>query len=328
MGIVDSNASYVRGAFEKLDLFVVQDIFFSNTAAYADVIFPASPSLEKEGTFTNTERRIQKINEVFPPLEQSRPDWRIICDVANTLSAQWSYDKPQDVMAEVARVTPIFAGVSYDRLEGFNSLQWPVDAYGGDTPTLFLNGFGFEDKKARFWPLVFEGVSEEADLEYDLHLNNGRLLEHLHEGNMTYKTQGIKDRTPSTFVEVPVGLAEERGIKDGTLVRLVSRRGSVKVRALVTDRVKDNQLYMPMNSSSNEEAINMLTSSSADVATHTPAYKELAVKLEVVEKEGRSPLPKNNFRFGKRTPNSGVMVENKWLRGDYLEPPARRKREW
>ncbi len=123
MGLVDSNASYVRGAFEKLDLFVVQDIFFSSTAAYADVILPASPSLEKEGTFTNTERRIQKINEVFPPLEQSRPDWRIICDLANALSARWCYKNPGEVMDEAARVTPLFAGVSYDRLEGFSSLQ-------------------------------------------------------------------------------------------------------------------------------------------------------------------------------------------------------------
>lgn len=224
-------------------------------------------------------------------------------------------------------LTPIFAGVSYDHLEGFSSLQWPVAKDGTDTPVLFLDGFGFEDEKARLWPLVYEGVSEEPDDEYDLHLNNGRLLEHFHEGNMTYKTQGIKERTPSTFVEVSTELAKERGVKDGSLVRLVSRRGAVKVRAVVTDRVQGKQLYMPMNSSSNEQAINVLTSSHTDVATHTPAYKELAVKMEVLEKEGRSPLPRNNFRYGKRTPYPGVMVEKKWLRSDYVAPPVRRKKE-
>jgi len=327
MGLVDSNASFVHGAFEKLDLFVVQDIFFSDTAAYADVILPASPSLEKEGTFTNTERRIQKINQVLSPLGQSRPDWQIICDLASALGAKWNYETPAEIMDEAAMLTPIFAGVSYDHLEGFSSLQWPVAKDGTDTPVLFLDGFGFEDEKARLWPLVYEGVSEEPDDEYDLHLNNGRLLEHFHEGNMTYKTQGIKERTPSTFVEVSTELAKERGVKDGSLVRLVSRRGAVKVRAVVTDRVQGKQLYMPMNSSSNEQAINVLTSSHTDVATHTPAYKELAVKMEVLEKEGRSPLPRNNFRYGKRTPYPGVMVEKKWLRSDYVAPPVRRKKE-
>ncbi len=130
MSLVDSNANYVQDAFAKLDFFVVQDIFFSYTCRFADVVLPAAPSLEKEGTFTSTERRIQRLYQVFEPLEGSRPDWRIIRDIANQLGARWSYQHPSEIMDEIASLTPLFAGVSYDRLEGYRSLQWPVAADG------------------------------------------------------------------------------------------------------------------------------------------------------------------------------------------------------
>jgi formate dehydrogenase major subunit len=324
MGLVDSNALYVQAAFEKLDFFVVQDLFFSKTASFADVILPASPSLEKDGTFTNTERRIQRINQAIAPLGQSKPDWQIIQMVANELGGRWSYSHPSEIMDEAARLSPLFAGVSYDRLVGFDSLQWPVAPEGVDSPLLYLDGFAFEDKKARLYPLTFQPPSEEVDEEYDLHLNNGRLLEHFHEGNMTYRSSGIAQNTPDSFVEVSPELASARGVQDGSLVRLVSRRGAVRIRVIVTDRVSGNELYMPMNSPENESAINVLTSSHTDVATHTPAYKELAVRMEVLSVEGRSPLPKSNFRYGVRNPQRGVMVEKKWARADYRMPPAGR----
>src|SRR5690606_35728484 len=126
MGLVDSNINYVQAAFEKLDFFVVQDVFFSRTAQFADVVLPAAPSLEKEGTFTNTERRIQRLYQAFEPLGDSKPDWQIIIEVANRLGAGWTYTHPSEVMAEAAKLMPLYAGVTYDRLEGYNSLQWPV----------------------------------------------------------------------------------------------------------------------------------------------------------------------------------------------------------
>ena len=128
-------------AFRKLDFFVIQDIFFSATCQYADVVLPASPSLEKEGTFTSTERRVQRLYQVFEPLPGSRPDWVIIQDVANRLGAGWNYRHPSEVMDEVAALTPMFAGVNYQRLEGYKSLQWPVAADGSDQPLLYTKRF-------------------------------------------------------------------------------------------------------------------------------------------------------------------------------------------
>ncbi len=318
MSIVDSNANYVADAFRKLDFFVVQDIFFSATCRFADVVLPASPSLEKEGTFTSTERRFQRLNQVFEPLEGSRPDWIIIQEVANRLGAGWSYRHPSEIMDEVAALTPMFAGVNYDRLEGYKSLQWPVAADGSDQPLLYTKEFHFPDGKARLFPLVWKEAPEQPDTEFDLHLNNGRLLEHFHEGNLTYRSPGIHAKTPDTFVEVSPELAKERGIESGSLVQLTSRRGHVRVRALVTDRVHDGELYMPMNST--ESPVNVLTGSHTDPATHTPAYKETAVKLQVLSEKGENPLPRTNSRFGHPTPQHGVEVERKWKRPDYKKP--------
>jgi formate dehydrogenase major subunit len=318
MSIVDSNANYVSAAFEKLDFFVVQDVFFSHTCQYADVVLPASPSLEKEGTFTSTERRIQRLYQVLEPLEGSLPDWRIIQDVANHLGAGWNHRHPSEVMDEVASLTPLLAGVSYARLEGYKTLQWPVHPDGTDEPLLYTTRFNFPDGKARLYPLAWIGTTDQPNAEFDLHLNNGRLLEHFHEGNLTYRAPGIREKTPDTFVEVSPALAEERGLQSGTWVRLISRYGQVRVRALVTDRVTGHELYMPMNST--ESPVNRLTSSHTDPSTHTPAYKETSVHMDVLPEIGESPLPRINFRFGHSTPQNGVEVERKWKRPDYRIP--------
>jgi formate dehydrogenase major subunit len=318
MSIVDSNANYVADAFSKLEFFVVQDIFFGVTCQYADVVLPAAPSLEKEGTFTSTERRIQRLYQVFEPLEGCRPDWRIIQDVANHLGASWNYQHPSEIMAEIASLTPMFAGVTYERLEGYKSLQWPVAADGSDQPLHYTKEFFFPDGKARLFPLSWHEPPEQPDAEYDLHLNNGRLLEHFHEGNLTYRTSGVREKTPDTFVEVSPELAQERRIQTGTWVNLTSRYGRVRVRAVVTDRVHGNQLYMPMNSV--ESPINRLTSSHTDPITHTPAFKEVSVHMTVLPETGVSPLPRTNSRWGHPTPQRGVEVERKWQRADYRIP--------
>jgi formate dehydrogenase major subunit len=318
MSIVDSNANYVGEAFSKLEFFVVQEVFFGVTCQYADVVLPAAPSLEKEGTFTSTERRIQRFYEVFEPLGECRPDWRIIQDVANGMGAGWSYQHPSEIMAEIAAVSPMFAGVSYERLEGYKSLQWPVAADGSDQPLLYTKEFFFPDGKARLFPVEWHEWREQRDVEYDLHLNNGRLLEHFHEGNLTYRTTGIRDKTPDTFVEVSPELAQEREITSGTWVRLRSRYGQLRVRALVTDRVHGKEMYMPMNSV--ESPINRLTGSYTDPVTHTPAFKETSVNLTVLPEIGANPLPRTNSRWGNPTPQRGVEVERKWQRADYRTP--------
>jgi formate dehydrogenase major subunit len=313
----DSNSNFVGAALEKLEFLVVQDVNFSETSRFADIVLPASPSLEKEGTFTNTERRIQRLYRAMEPLGESKPDWQIIQLIANRLGAGWKYSHPSEIMQECAAVTPLFAGVTYERLAGYKSLQWPVQPDGTDSPLLFTKKFPFPDGKAKFHPVQWIEPGEQADSDYDLHLNNGRLLEHFEQGSMTSRTPGIKEITPDSFVEISPELAKARGIESGRLVRLESRHGKIKIRALVSDRVQGKQLYMPLNTVL--EPVNRLTGSNTDRATHTPAFKETAVRLEMLEMLD-NPLPRINFRNGHPTPQAGVEVERKWKRAGYNLP--------
>ncbi len=164
---------------------------------------------------------------------EAKADWEIIQLIANRMGGKWKYKHPSEVMDEVARLTPLFAGVSYDRLEGYHSLQWPVAKDGKDTPLLFTEKFPFPDGKARFFPVEYVPPSEEQNENFDLHLNNGRLLEHFEQGSMTFRTAGIKEITPNVFVEVSPELAAERGITSGRHVHLTSPYGRVEVQVLV-----------------------------------------------------------------------------------------------
>lgn len=311
-----SDSNFIQEQLENLEFLVVEDLFLSETAKFADVVLPASASLEKEGTFVNTERRIQRIYRVMEPLQGTKPDWEIIQDVANRLGAGWNYSHPSEIMDEAASLSPIFAGVRYEKLEGFNSQQWPVNPDGTDSPFLYEKEFHFPDGKARFYPLKYTPPLS-LNQEFDLHLNNGRLMEHFHEGNETYKSPGIREKVPGTFLEVSPELAKERGLETGDKVRVISKWGSVKVTVLVSDRVTGRELYMPMNSSG-ESAINRLTSRYMDPAAHTPAYKELPVRIEKLPgKRGESPLPRTNPRNATPKPQVGVQVEKKWARKDY-----------
>lgn len=230
----------------------------------------------------------------------------------------WSLH-PSEIMHEAAELCPIFEGVTYERLEGCRSLHWPVHSDGTDEPLLFTKGFPFPDGKATFHPVEWIEPSEKQDETYDLHLNNGRVLEHFEVGNQTYLIPGLKEITPDTFVEVSLELAAERGIVDGSLVELTSRDGCLEVRAVVTDRVQGKQMYMGMNTI--DHPVNRLTGPRVDRDTHTPAYKELAVNLKVLRQEA-PPLPQANFRFGHPTPQNGVEIERKWRRPDYVERGA------
>lgn len=316
MALVDSDANHVDKVLSELEFFVVQDIFFSRTAQYADVILPAAPSLEKEGTFTNTERRVQRLYQALPTLGDSKPDWWIIQEIANRLGANWTYDSPSDIFSEMASLAPIFGKANYAVLEGWNSFLWGSHD-GESTPLLYEDGFDFPDKKARFalsdWVEPFTFAEE-----FDLHINNGRMLEHFHEGNLTNKSTGIQSEVPEIFVEVSPELAQERGIETGAIVRLISPFGAVKLSALVTDRVQKNELFLPMNSVEKESAINFLTGPIYDGRTNTPAYKQTKVRMEVISTDGSNPLPKTNPRNKKRYPQNGVEVERKWNRPGYV----------
>lgn len=314
----DANVHRVARAFEKLEFLMMQECFFTQACRYADVILPASPALEKEGTFVSTERRIQRLYQAFDPLGESRPDWMIIQDVANRLGAGWQYNHPSEIMDECAQCTPMFAGVSYERLEGYKSLQWPVTADGKDQPLLYTDGFAMPGGKAKLHPVEWREPCESRDDQYNLHLDNGRLLEHFHEGYMTYRVPGIAELVPRQFLEISPELAEELRIDSGRWVEVTSEFGQVSVPILVTDRVQGRDLYLPLNS--RDAPVNTLTSSEMDPAVNTPAFKEVAVMLRVLPGEGPSPLPTSNHRFGHPTPQRGVEVERKWKRRDYQPP--------
>ncbi|MFJ7953724.1 formate dehydrogenase subunit alpha [Lysinibacillus sp. NPDC096418] len=316
MALVDCDANHVDKVLSQLDFFVVQDCFLSRTAQYADVILPAAPSLEKEGTFTNTERRVQRLYQVLPTLGESKADWEILQAVARRLGADWNYSHPSEIFAEMASLSPYFSQANYDVLENWGSFCWGSQD-GKDTPLLFEDGFNFPDKKARFalndWirPVEYEA-------QYDCLINNGRMLEHFHEGNMTNKSKGIQSKVPEIFVEVSPELAKARGIEDGALLRLVSPHGALKLNALITERVQGNELFLPMNSTSKDSAINFLTGPAGDVNTSTPAYKQTKVRVEVLKQKGKSPLPRTNPRYKKRHPKNGVEVQRKWDRPGYV----------
>ncbi|WP_428978688.1 formate dehydrogenase subunit alpha [Alicyclobacillus mengziensis] len=319
MAWVDANSNHTQEMLAKLDFLVVQEIFMTTTAQFADVILPGVPSLEKDGTFTNTERRVQRFYQALPTLGDAKPDWEILMAVAKKMGYDWGYTHPSEIFAEMASLTPWFAQCDYDVLEGWGSFHWgSLD--GSNTPVLYADGFNFPDKKARF--ALHDYVPPvEFPQEFDLTLDNGRLLEQFHEGNLTSKSAGIQHKLPEVFVEISPELAKERGVESGSLVRLESPYGSVKVKALVTDRVDGKTVYLPMHSHSHENAVNLLTGNAVDVKTHTPAYKQTKVRLEVLRKDGKNPLPKNNHRNATRTPQMGVQVERKWIRDDY-EPIA------
>ncbi|WP_436874285.1 formate dehydrogenase subunit alpha [Kosakonia sacchari] len=317
----DADAENVHQGFTNLDFLVVQDLFLSRTAQFADVVLPGCPSVEKEGSFVNTERRIQRFYPVMEPLGDSRPDWWILTQLAARMGHDWGYQHPQAIMAEVAGIAESFAGVSYSRLEGWKSQIWPVNADGSSTPLLYTERFKSPDGRATLYPLSWQPPAEEADAEYDLLLNNGRMLEHFQSTNQSGQGGRTTSLSPDWFVEISPQLASARSLQEGDWVKLISRRGEVEVPVVVTDRVQGKVLFISIHQG--KDGINQLTGEHHDPSVNTPAYKELAVRLETLDRPPLpDPLPKHNFRHGKRTPIDKVPVEEKWRREDYREPPA------
>lgn len=322
LSLVDANGHRVQQALSGLDFFVVQDIFMSNTAKFANVVLPAAPSLEKDGTFVNTERRIQRLHQALEPLGDSRPDWIILRDLARHLGHDWKYQHPSEIMDEIAGIVPEFAGVRYDRLEGWNSLVWPVARDGTDTPTLYLDRFHTPDGKASFFPVDFTEPANQRNAEFTLHLNNGRVLEHFHEGNLTRRNAGLLSKVQKDYVDIAREDAAMLDLREGDWVRLVSPFGEVKTQIVITGELRRGELYMPVCSSI--ERVNYLTSAATDPVVKTPAYKEISVRLEKLHQSGESPMPRGNPRFGHPTPQRNVKVEDKWRRPDYRAPTENR----
>ena len=276
--VSDPDIQHVAEALEKLEFLVVIDIFPNETTRYADVILPAASFAEKDGTFTSTERRVQRIRAAFDSPGEAKPDWEILCELSARLGYPMGYKHPREIMDEIASLVPIYGGISYERLEG-EGLQWPCPA--PDHPgTPFLHKDRFPRGKGRFHPVEYRDPDEYPDEEYPLILTTGRVLYHFHSRTMTGRVKGLQELSPEAYVEVNPVDAERYGIENGAKVRVSSRRGSIEVVAWVTARVPPGTVFIPFHFG--EAAANVLTNPALDPISKIPEYKVCAVKLEPV----------------------------------------------
>jgi predicted molibdopterin-dependent oxidoreductase YjgC len=274
----DPNVNHVREALETLDFLCVQDIFLTETARLADVVLPGVSFAEKDGTFTNTERCVQRVRKAVDPPGEARQDWEIICDVASMIGYPMRYDHPSQVMDEIASVTPIYGGISYERIEE-RGLQWPCSD-GTHPGTIFLHEGEFKRGKGKFHPTHFREAAELPDEQYPYLLTTGRLLYHFHTGTLSRRSAGLEEISPPAPFEINPKDAAREGIAEGEQVELSTRRGSVRARAVVTERSPEGTVFMPFHF--REAAANVLTNDALDPIAKIPEFKVCAVKLEKV----------------------------------------------
>ena len=267
----------VIGSLEEVEFLVVQDMFLSETAEKADVILPACSFAEKDGTFTNTERRVQRVRKAIGEIGESKPDWWITCQIAQKMGGMgFQYERPSQIMQEVSQLTPSYAGISYERLER-ESLQWPCPST--EHPgTQFLHREGFVRGKGRFMPLTYKPPQELPDGDFPLILTTGRSLYHFHTGTLTRRVKGLNTLCKEGEVEINPKDARELAIGDNGLVKVVSRRGEVVAKAKVTEASPPGVIFMTFHFA--ESAANRLTNHALDPVAKIPEYKVCAVRVE------------------------------------------------
>ncbi|MDM7913379.1 MAG: molybdopterin-dependent oxidoreductase, partial [Methanotrichaceae archaeon] len=279
--ISDPDSSHVVEALNALDFLVVQDIFLTETASLADVVLPATTSLEKEGTFTNTERRVQRVRKALEPAGLSRPDWSILSGLARLMGyeSQFYYTAPSQIMEEITRLTPSYGGISYERLEQ-GGLQWPCPDK--DHPgTAYLHKGQFTRGKGKFNVVRYRPSMELPDSEYPFILTTGRVLCHYHTGTMTRKIHDLSYLRGEELVEVNPDDALLLGIEDGSMVEVSSRRDNVRARAKTTEKSPKGVVFMTFHFA--ETPTNVLTNPALDPVAKIPEFKVCAVKLNKVE---------------------------------------------
>lgn len=271
----DPDITHVEHALNNLEFLVVQDIFLTETAMLADVVLPGASFAEKDGTFSNTERRVQRVRKAIEPLA-GKADWEVIAEILTRMGYPHNYCSASDIFDEIAGVTPQYAGMSYSRLEK-GGLQWPCPT--PDHPgTRFLHEGKFSRGLGRFTPVEFEPPAELPDAEYPFVLNTGRRLYHYHTGTMTRRTKGLNIIYGEEFIEINPADACRLNICEGEQIKVSSRRGSIIVKANVTDRVPQGMVFTSFHFS--EVAVNFLTNSARDPIAKIPELKVAAVKLE------------------------------------------------
>jgi formate dehydrogenase alpha subunit len=273
----DPDSTHVRAAIDACELVVSHEIFLSETAALADVVLPAASFLEKDGTFTNFDRRVQRVRPALPPPGEAKPDFDIINAVAGALGADLGCPSPADAYDEMASLTPTFAGISHRRLDREGPIAWPCSsADGPGERRLYEDSFATATGRAQLASIPYRPSGEQPSEDFPLLLVTGRRLEHYNAGTMTRRT-GNLELVPEELLELNPADARELGVRDGDPVNVASPRGEIEVTADVTDRVSPGQAFMAFHFP--EAAANLLTSQHADEATTCPEYKVTAVRV-------------------------------------------------
>lgn len=275
----DPDASVVDEALSSLEFFVSLDMFINETNKHAHVILPAASFLEKDGTFTNTERRVQLVRKAFDPIGESKPDWQIIMELSKRLGYEMNYRSTAEIMEEIRLLTPIYGGITHERVEQLKGIQWPCRSLEEPgTPILHTTRFNTQDGRGKFHTVEYRPSPELPDAEYPFYLTTGRLLFHFHTGTMTRRST-IAKYINEPYVEINPKDAEELGIKNGEEIYIVSRRGKVKSKAKVTEKVPPKTVFSTFHFY--ETPINELTlAEPLDPIAKIPNFKVTAVRIE------------------------------------------------
>ena len=292
--VSEPNVCRVEEAMNEIDFVVVQDIFFNESCRYADVIFPAACFAEKEGVFTNSDRRVQRVRKGIDPPGEARADWEILVEVMKRAGLdQPAYEHPREVYAEMASLSPKFAGISHERIEKEGGLQWPVTT--PDAPsTEYLHKGGVLRGKGLFQPVEFRPPFEQEDPEYPLILSTGRTLYHYNAATQTRRSKGLTSKQPEAFVEIHPKTARHLGVEDGQIVEVETRRGKVRCRAMLSRQVKRNTIWMPFHFP--EARTNLLTTDAGDEVTGTGEYKVCAAKIVPLDEKSPHVFPGSYLR--------------------------------
>jgi formate dehydrogenase alpha subunit len=273
--VSDPDVNHVEKSLNNLDFLVVQDIFLTETAKLADVVLPTACYAEKDGTFVNTERRVQRVRKAVDPPGESRGDWEIICEIAARMGYSMTYDSSRQIMEEISKVTPSFAGISYDRIE-HEGIHWPCPT--AEHPgTPILHREQFTRGKGLFHAIDYIEPAEMIDDEYPLYLTTGRLLYQYHTGTMTMRTAGLNEIAPEAFVEISPQDARKFKMEQGALVNIASRRGNIQARIKISRKAVTGTVFIPFHYAA--AAANRLTNAALDPISGIPEYKVCAVKV-------------------------------------------------
>lgn len=272
----DPDLGHVEKALRKLDFLVVQDIFLTETAEFADVVLPGVTFAERDGTFTNTERRVQRVRKAIEPVGDSRPDWGIICELSRRIGYKMDYSSVGEITDEIASFTPTYAGITFERVSR-EGVQWPCP--NPDHPgTPILHAEKFTRGLGKFHPVEHKPPAEEPDEEYPLILTTGRYLFQYHTGTMSRHSRGLEEMCHEARVEINPADADKLKVKEGDWVKLITRRGKIKVKACVTERAPKGTVFMPFHFK--ESPANVLTNPALDPVSKIPELKVCAVRVE------------------------------------------------